>query len=39
MARGQITAVLCRVREDHALEPFAFPEELRRRILAGPVGV
>ena len=37
VARGHITAVLCRVGEDHALEPFLFPEELRRRILAGPV--
>ena len=37
IARGQITAVLCRVRDDHALEPFAFPEELRLRIEAGPV--
>ena len=36
IARGHITAVLCRVREGHELEPFAFPDELRRRIAAGP---
>ena len=36
IARGHITAVLCRVREGHELEPFAFPDELRRRITAGP---
>ena len=38
VARGQITTVLCRVREGHALEPFPFPDELRRRIAAGPGG-
>ena len=37
LARGHITAVLCRVRDDHSLEPFPFPEELRARIMAGPV--
>ena len=37
LARGQITAVLCRVRDDHSLEPFAFPEELRAQIMAGPM--
>jgi acyl-CoA thioester hydrolase len=36
VARGQITAVLCRVRDGHALEPFPFPDELRQRIAAGP---
>ena len=36
LARGQITAVLCRILDDHTLEPFPFPDELRERILAGP---
>lgn len=34
VARGGITAVLCRVREDGALEPFEFPPELRRLLTA-----
>ena len=38
LARGHITAVLCRVFDDHTLEPFPFPDELRERILAGPGG-
>lgn len=38
LARGQITAVLCRILEDHTLESFPFPDELRERILAGPAG-
>ena len=38
LARGQITAVLCRVRDDHTLEAMAFPDDLRERIMAGPVG-
>ena len=36
LARGQITAVLCRVRDDHSLEAMAFPDDLREQILAGP---
>ena len=36
LARGHITAVLCRVLDDHSLEPFPFPDELRERIMAGP---
>lgn len=36
VAKGQITAVLCRVREDHSLEPFPFPEALREKLLQGP---
>ena len=36
LARGHITAVLCRVLADHMLEPFPFPDDLRERILAGP---
>ena len=38
LARGHITAVLCRVFDDHTLEPFPFPDELRERFLAGPGG-
>jgi acyl-CoA thioester hydrolase len=36
VAKGHITAVLCRVRDDHALEPFPFPDELREKLLRGP---
>ena len=36
VARGQITAVLCRVREDRSLEPFPVPEPIRQALLAGP---
>jgi YbgC/YbaW family acyl-CoA thioester hydrolase len=36
IARGQITAVMCRVREDHALEPFPVPDPVRAALLAGP---
>ena len=39
LARGKITAVLCRVRDDHTLEAFPFPDDLRERILAGPANV
>jgi acyl-CoA thioester hydrolase len=36
VARGQITAVLCRVREDRSLEPFPVPDPIRQALLAGP---
>jgi YbgC/YbaW family acyl-CoA thioester hydrolase len=36
VARGQITAVLCRVREDEGLEAFPIPEPLRETLLRGP---
>ena len=36
LARGHITAVLCRVLADLMLEPFPFPDDLRERFLAGP---
>ena len=36
LARGKITTVLCRVSDDHTLEPFEMPEELRAQLLAGP---
>jgi acyl-CoA thioester hydrolase len=36
LARGQITAVLCRYREDHSLEPFPLPDALRERLRRGP---
>jgi YbgC/YbaW family acyl-CoA thioester hydrolase len=36
IARGQITAVLCRVRDDHALEPFEIPDALRAQLVKGP---
>jgi acyl-CoA thioester hydrolase len=35
LARGGITAVLCRVRDDHTLEPFEFPAALREQVLRG----
>jgi acyl-CoA thioester hydrolase len=38
VARGRITTVLCRVRDDGTLEAFEFPEPLRERLLAGPGG-
>lgn len=38
VARGQITAVLCRVREDRALEPFPIPDPIRQALLTGPPG-
>ncbi|MFO0841811.1 MAG: thioesterase family protein [Gemmataceae bacterium] len=36
VAKGQITAVLCRVRDDRSLEPFPFPDALRDKLLQGP---
>ncbi len=36
IATGRITTVLCRIGPGHALEPFAVPESLRERLLAGP---
>jgi acyl-CoA thioester hydrolase len=36
LATGQVTAVLCRVRDDHTLEPFPFPDALREKLLQGP---
>jgi YbgC/YbaW family acyl-CoA thioester hydrolase len=36
IARGQIVTVLCRVRDDHALESFEMPDELRAQLLRGP---
>ncbi len=35
LATGQVTAVLCRLRDDHSLEPFPFPDGLRERLLHG----
>lgn len=35
VARGQITAVLCRIRDDHSLEPMPFPDLLRKQIKQG----
>ncbi|MFO0879389.1 MAG: thioesterase family protein [Gemmataceae bacterium] len=32
LARGAVTAVLCRVRDDHTLEPFLIPDELRQLL-------
>jgi YbgC/YbaW family acyl-CoA thioester hydrolase len=37
IARGQITTVLCRIRGEGGLEPFAMPDDLRARLLAGPL--
>jgi acyl-CoA thioester hydrolase len=36
VARGQITAVLCRVKDDKTLEPFPLPAEIRERLERGP---
>jgi YbgC/YbaW family acyl-CoA thioester hydrolase len=36
VARGHITTVLCRVRDDHTLERFDMPEALREQMLHGP---
>ena len=36
LATGHMTAVLCRVRDDHSLEPFPFPDALREKLLRGP---
>lgn len=34
IARGNITAVLCHMRDDHGLEPMAIPDALRERLTA-----
>jgi acyl-CoA thioester hydrolase len=36
VAQGQITTVLCRVRDDHTLEAFEVPAAMREKLLAGP---
>jgi YbgC/YbaW family acyl-CoA thioester hydrolase len=36
VAQGQITTVLCRVREGHGLEAMEVPPSMRERLLAGP---
>jgi 4-hydroxybenzoyl-CoA thioesterase/acyl-CoA thioester hydrolase len=36
IARGKITTVLCRVRDDHTLESFDMPQGLREQLLSGP---
>lgn len=38
LARGQLTAVLCRVREDHGLEAMAIPDGIREALERGDVG-
>jgi acyl-CoA thioester hydrolase len=38
IARGRITTVLCRVRDDGTLEAFEFPAPLREQLLAGAGG-
>ncbi len=35
IARGHITTVLCRVRPDHTMESFEFPQALREQNLRG----
>lgn len=38
IAKGQITTVLCRVRDDHTLEAIEVPAAMREKLLAGPGG-
>ena len=36
IAHGRIVTVLCRVRDDHSLEPFEVPDVLRAQLSRGP---
>jgi YbgC/YbaW family acyl-CoA thioester hydrolase len=38
IAEGRITAVLCRLRPDHGLEPVEIPDDLREKLFRGPAG-
>src|SRR5262249_53108622 len=38
VARGRVTAVFCRVRPGHGIEPREVPGPIRERLLRGPAG-